>query len=177
MIKKPSVSDLIKLLDKPGLLNWSNKLGLDGIVLQEAQKKYRNDGTSLHSQIKTYIKYGIPMLIENNQIALDYFLKNKKVIACENKIETKYFTGRYDLKYECNYNICIGDFKLNGGVYLENKLQLVAYGMAEQCDELIIIRIPGFYIEETSIVDRYQYEEILKHLSAIYYLKKEIDND
>ena len=51
---KPSVTELIGMLDKPGLLNWANKIGLDGIKLEDYRKKSMINGTSLHKQIEDY---------------------------------------------------------------------------------------------------------------------------
>ena len=53
-----------------------------------------------------------------------------KLLDFEQKIETEYFQGRYDIKLKWNDKIYIMDFKNNAkAVYFENKLQLIAYSM------------------------------------------------
>ena len=67
----------------------------------------------------------------------------------------------------------IGDFKSNQtNLYLENKLQLAAYRMAEPCDSVCVIDIPKMNMIGTGIEDFRPYEETLRHLTAIWHLKK-----
>jgi hypothetical protein len=64
------------------------------------------------------------------------------------------------------------DFKNNSkGIYFENKLQLIGYGMAERCDSFAVVSVPEFTIMNFKVDDRRPYEEILKSLSNIYYQK------
>jgi len=67
------------------------------------------------------------------------------------------------------------DFKSNSGaVYLENKLQLVAYSEIENVDRIGIINLPFFLYKDVDIKDRKPYVGILKALSHIYKCKKQI---
>ena len=86
----------------------------------------------------------------------------------------EYFIGRYDLKMECNGKSYICDFKTSKGVWFENILQLVAYRMVEKTDGIAVIHIPQFKIRYIDIIDYIPYEEVLKNLSSIYNLKKQI---
>lgn len=174
---KPSVTDLIKLLDKPALLNWANKIGLQGIKLEEYREKSKKDGTSIHKQIEMYIKDNIPFENKLHQLEFDRYFSNKKIISIESNIETEWFKGRQDIRIEFNNRQYICDFKSNQNyIYFENKLQLIAYRMAENCDGLGIISVPDFKFIPVIINDYKPYEEILKLLSNIYKLKKEIEN-
>lgn len=169
---KPSVSKLTALLDKPALLNWANKIGLQGIQLDDYRNKSRAGGTSLHSQIHDYIKSGTPFKCEETQIACDIFMNGIEVLGMEEEFETDYFTGRLDIRFKYLNDIYIADFKSNQArVYFENKLQLVAYRMAKPCNKIAIISIPDFNIIPVLINDFTPYEEILKNLSSIYNLK------
>jgi hypothetical protein len=51
-MNKPTVSQLLQLLDKPALLGWANKIGLEGISLDEYRKKSTKGGTDLHKEIE-----------------------------------------------------------------------------------------------------------------------------
>jgi len=51
MIKKPSVSKLVKILDKPALVGWANKIGLEGVNLKAYRTKAMADGSNIHAQI------------------------------------------------------------------------------------------------------------------------------
>ena len=140
---KPSVTELIKLLDKPALLNWANKIGLEGIGLDEYRKKVMKDGTSIHKQIEMYVKDKTPFENNLHQLGFDNYFSNKKIVSIESNIETEWFKGRQDIRIEYKGKEYICDFKSNQKyIYFENKLQLVAYRMAENCDGLGIISFP-----------------------------------
>lgn len=176
-IKKPSVSELISLLDKPALLNWANKQGLKGIDISKERGKWLSAGTSLHKQIEKYERDKTPFEDKANEQSYKNFIYGKEILEMEKNIETDYFIGRFDCKMKFDDRIFICDYKSSNGVYFENKLQLVAYSMAEPCDAFAIINIPSFQFNIITIKDRTPYEEILKSLSIIYNAKKTIDGN
>lgn len=175
-MSKPSVSKITGLLDKPALLHWANKIGLEGIRIDEYRKKSMLGGTKLHKQIQNYLLDNIPFDDIKVQQKFDDFFKDKKLISIEKSIETDHFKGRLDIKFEYNNQTYICDFKSNQkAIYLENKLQLIAYRMAEGCDKIAVIGIPEFNFMEIDILDYTPYEKILINLSEICKLKEEIE--
>ena len=173
---KPSVSNLIQLLDKPALLKWANKIGLQGINIDDYRKESRSNGSSIHKQIELFIKHKTPFLELVNQKECERYFENKSILDIEKNIETDYFIGRFDIKIEYKSKQFICDFKSNQkGIYLENKLQLVAYRMAEPCDGIGIISVPDFTFIPVNITNYLPYENILISLSTIYNLKKQIN--
>jgi len=167
--KKPSVTELTGLLDKPALLNWANKQGLQGIDITESRKKYLKDGSSIHDQIEQYHLNGKPFLIPEHENNYLKFIQGKEIISVEQKIETQWFTGRIDAVISIDGITYIVDYKSNQrGVYMENKLQLVGYSMAIKCDSFAIVSVPDFTFIEVEIKDRKPYEEMIKALSVIY---------
>jgi len=174
---KTSVTELLKLLDKPALLNWANKQGLQGIDISKDRSKWLKDGTSIHSQIENFLLKGTPFINKETQFKFVKFMANKEVLGIENKIETEWFTGRYDIKLLIENKEYIVDWKLNHKtLYLENKLQLIGYAMSEKCDGLAIVSVPDLTLMKFSVSNREPYEEILKALAMIYNYKKEIEN-
>jgi hypothetical protein len=132
--------------------------------------------TSIHSQIENNIKSGEPFLNIDHEIAFKNFIFDKKILGYEVDIETEWFIGRYDMKLEWNNKKYLVDFKNNSKViYFENKLQLVAYGMAENCDAFSIVSVPTFTVMNFSIKNREPFEQIIKALSNIYTQKQIID--
>ena len=178
-MKKPSVSQLLDLLAKPALIKWANKQGLMGIDIKEKRKRSLAKGTSLHSQIDEFPTDGVLLEREIDQQNLNKFMHGKRIISMEKSIETEWFVGRYDVMLECNGKTWLADYKsgFKGRVYPDYVLQLVAYTMAVPCDGLAIIPIPQFHFIPVEIKDREPYEKMLKALSQIWYLKKEIDNE
>lgn len=175
--KKPSVSELLDLLAKPALISWANKLGLQGVDIKEKRKRSLKNGTSLHQQIEDYHRDGVILESEVNQQNLERFMAGKRILSMEREIETDWFIGRYDARVEADGKEWIVDYKsgFKGRVYLDYKLQLVAYTMAEPASGLAIVPIPQFHFVPVEIEDRRPYEQMLKALSQIWYLKKEID--
>lgn len=174
-MKKPSVTELLDLLAKPALLGWANKLGLQGIDIREKRKASLAKGTSIHAQIEAFCK-GNESAFER-EMDREQFLRmmdGRRVCSVEKEIETEWFVGRYDAKFDCENGPCIVDYKrgFKGKVYLENKLQLVAYTMADPGD-MAIVGVPGFVFVPVEIMDRRPYEQILIKLSELFYLKKE----
>jgi len=168
-IKKPSVTQLIKLLDKPALLGWANKQGLKGIDIAEKRKEWLSYGSSLHNQIYEYIKTGTKLTSYDAQINLEKFFSGINIISAECKVENEYFTGIYDLMYEKNGKIYLSDYKSNAKkIYFEHKLQIAAYSMCVDVDCYSIISIPNFTEMSFKLNDKENYIEILKSLSNIY---------
>lgn len=169
-MKKPSVSELLKLLDKPALLKWSNDIGLKGIKLEDYRKKSTGDGTNLHNQIEQYFTNGVCLENPIHQEALEQMMLGKEFINCEQKIENKWFVGRYDIMLGQETDIFICDFKSSNRIYFEQRLQLSAYQMCFPESKIAVIQIPSFKFTPINI-DFEQYQNILKALSYIYTTK------
>lgn len=170
---KPSVTKLIEMLDKPALMKWANKIGLEGIKLDDYKSKSKEQGLSIHETIENYLKYGLLSDDESLNLKIQKFFSDKEVISVEQSIETDYFTGRYDIKLRWQNIEFVCDWKSNGGVYFETKLQLAAYAMSENC-HVAVIHVPDFLIRPVSITDIYY--EFLIELSKLYDLKQKIES-
>ena len=174
-VKKPSVTELTALLNKPALINWANKRGLKGIDITKKRSQWLDYGVSIHSQIENYIKEGTNFLKIEDQNRFNHFVEGKEIIESEKTIKTEWFTGKYDLLFKQHGQKFLIDFKTNQkNIYLENILQLVGYSMAEKCDLLAIVSVPEFRLIDVEVKNREPYENILKALSSIYYCKKDI---
>lgn len=171
-MNKPTVSQLLDLISKPALIKWSNKIGLEGISLDEYRKKAFASGSNKHKQIEDYLKSGKE--IENELLRKMFlkFISDKKVIDCEVSVENEYYFGRYDIKFEYNGKIYIGDFKSSNKVYQNNRLQLMAYKLAsEGAEKVCIISLIDFNMTTVRIKDEREYEQTLRILSELYQLK------
>ena len=171
--KKPSVSKLLDLLNKPALMYWANNLGLEGMSLKKYRKRRLSLGTSLHKQVEYFLVDGlIPdnELLKNNFI--DFFT-DIEVLGVEQKVENEFFQGRYDVKLIKDGKTYICDFKSKfKKPYLEQYLQLTAYRMIENVDNIAVISLPDFRFVDISLPDYTIHENILINLSNIYNLKK-----
>lgn len=172
--KKPSVSNLLDLLNKPALMYWANNLGLEGMSLKKYRKRRLSYGISLHKQVEYFLVDGLVPdneLLKNNFIS---FFSDIEVLGVEQKVENKFFQGRYDVKLIKDGKTYICDFKSNfKKTYLQQYLQLTAYRMIENVDNIAIISLPDFRFVDISLSDYSIHENILINLSNIYKLKKE----
>jgi hypothetical protein len=176
-MKKPSVSNLISILDKPALLKWANKIGLEGIHIDDYQKQSKSDGISHHNQIENFVKYNIEFEDKNLGLRWSHFVKDKEIIAIEQKIESDFFIGRLDcvLKYKDQMYIC--DFKSTkyDKIFFEQKLQLVAYKICYPNYKIAIVKLPYLEFFEVDIDSDFEYyKNILIALSVIYENKLKI---
>lgn len=174
-MKKPSVTELIDLLNKPGLMKWANKIGLQGLSIDAYRKQKKEEGTSVHEQINMLISDGTPLTDPEAQVRFSSLMADKKILFSEKSIETEWFVGRYDLSVEYLDKKYIIDFKGGERIYLETVLQLVAYRMAEPCDFIGVIQVPEMKFKPIYQVQNFAtYEEIIKTLSSLYSLKNQV---
>lgn len=177
-MKKPSVTQLLDMLAKPALIGWANKLGLQGIDIKEKRRKSLAKGTSMHQQIEQFSTGAGDFEREIDRNQFIRLMENKRIAAVEHEIETEWFVGRYDAKLDCENGPCIVDYKsgYKGKIYLENKLQLVAYTMADAAD-MALVAIPQFHLIPVIIENRKPYEQMLIKLSELYYINQEIERE
>ena len=177
MNETPTVTKLLSLLDKPALLKWANKIGLNGVKLEDYYKKSKAKGNSYHNQVEDMIK--LNKEIEDPTLRKNYhlFFEGSEILDSEKNITGKYWRGRYDVKFKRNGVTYLCDFKSNAKmVYLENKLQLIAYSEIENVDQIGIISLPDFKYYPVTINDKTPYVGILRALSHIYKCKSVINN-
>lgn len=172
--KKPSITELIKLLDKPALLKWANSLGLSGKSLDDHRNSLADKGTSIHLQIERYVNLKEPFEDPAVNAAFEKFISDKEILEVEKNIDTEWFVGRMDIKIRHNNKIYVCDFKSNKGIFFENYLQLSAYRMAEDAQRIAIIELPSFEFKDMPVVDFGPFERIIKALSFIYTTKKQL---
>lgn len=174
-MKKPSVTELLDLLNKPALMNWANKIGLQGIKLSEYRKEKTTSGTNIHNQLEKLLKYGEEIEDKYLQNAIINQLKTYEVVGVEEPIETEYYQGRCDLILSKNKELYVFDFKRGfKKPYLEHYLQLTAYQYALNADRIGIIRVPQVDIIELTNDKKELYQELLINLSNIYKIKQSI---
>jgi hypothetical protein len=174
-MKRPSVTNLTGMLDKPALMKWANRIGLEGVSLDEYRLKSTSHGKQLHKAIEDYLIHGKDF--ENYLFGDRFksFMSDKELIGVEQSVGNEHFMGRYDIKLKHNGVVYICDFKSNHKrVYFENILQLAAYRMADGCDKIAVISIPDLNVFPIEIEDFTPYERVLVNLSEIYKIQKSL---
>lgn len=198
MEKLPSVTRVVSLLSSKHLLEWSNKLGLNGVILEEYLEERSSVGELVHTMILDYIEGNDTVLKAYNQYAIDEanrifnrfldFWNTYKLnpLLVEEKIYTDKYCGIIDLyATSANKHILI-DFK-TGFLKLTHKIQVSAYKKLLEdnglkVDEVYILSLTlksDSYIF-ARIYDTDKYYACFMHLLEVYNLLKgefeEIEN-
>lgn len=173
-LKKPSVTELVKLLDVPALINWANRIGLEGIALKDYRKKSGNEGKEVHKAIENDFKN---IKVYDNEKFQSWKIKYT-VVSVEPKIECEHYTGRADILLEDKFGLkFLLDFKNADTIYFEQVIQLVAYKRILKPDKIGIVNTTSF---NETVIDLTEYQEkqytnILRALVLIYNSKQRLN--
>lgn len=191
----PGATTIIGLLNKPQLIIWANRLGLQGID----STKYRDDkgdiGSLTHAMVMADIKretvdtseYSKEQITqaENSLLSWLEWCKGKELepIIMETPLvsEQYSFGGTPDYYGRVNGNLVLMDYK-TGGIYKEAYIQVCSYRqlLAENgylVDKAIILGIPRTEDESFNEATYTNFEtgwEIFRRLNEVYQLLKEV---
>lgn len=192
----PGATTITGLLNKPHLVVWANRLGLEGIDSTKYVDAAASIGTAAHRMIECYFtgerfekeNYSPADVdaAENAVLSFYEWVKrhNIKPIANEMQLvsDNYKFGGTIDCLCEIDGELELLDFKTSKQIYDEHFIQLSAYrALLEEAGHKVarcrILRIgrdetEGF--EERTMTDTSKHFELFKHLLAVYYIKKEL---
>lgn len=138
----PSVTTAVSILDKPAMLRWANRLGLEGIDMNKYVDELADIGTLTHYFIMCRLRDELPEVDEftPEQVRLaeacykqylDWEARNpvRCLLAEEPLISERYqYGGTFDMYGVCNKQFLLGDFKTNAkGIFPEMIYQVSAY--------------------------------------------------
>jgi len=194
--KIPGVTTVLGILNKPALVIWANRLGLQGIDSTKYRDNLAEVGTLAHQMIVDYFnkvktdtsEYSQSQidLAENCLLSFWEWEKGHKIeviMAEAQLVSQEYgFGGTIDCFCKLDGQPTLLDFKTGKAIYPEMFYQLAAYEqLLAEAGKLIevtrILRIgrdadEGF--EERSVGKLDKHFELFKHCLAIYNLQKEV---
>lgn len=195
-IEYPSVTNIIKLLNKEGLVYWANHLGFKRLSVDDVLYQSAEVGTYTHYLCECLLtdanplRYNAKNKIMLNDVASRYisfknFLKdnNMELIFYEKSfISEQYkFAGTLDFYGYINGNLTLLDFKTSKGFYDTMFIQLAAYNMLLNennyyPDYFSILRVmpDKCYIKTIDKKKILIYERIFKLLLELYYVMNEL---
>jgi len=197
--KIPGVTTVLGILNKPALVIWANRLGLQGIDSSKYRDEMADIGTLAHQMIVDYFNetktdtsdYSSNQIDLAENCLLSFWEWEKghkiKVIMAEKQlVSTEYsFGGTIDCYCVLDDQPTLLDFKTGKAIYPEMMYQLAAYKQLltedrHSVEGVRILRIgrdadEGF--EERLIGDTTKHFELFKHCLAIYDLQKDIRKD
>lgn len=192
----PGVTTILSVLNKPALVPWANKLGLQGIDSSKYVDEKAAIGTLAHQMIADYLRgwetdtseYSKVQIDQAENAVLSFFEWEKNhhiepVLVEEPLVSEQYkFGGTVDCLGKINGSLCLLDFKTSSGIFPEMMVQIAAYGQLlyeQDCviDKAIILRIgrtndEGF--EERLVNELDKRWQIFLHCLEIYRLQKEV---
>ena len=182
----PGVTTVIGQLDKPGLLDWSWKLGKQGKDWREERDSAGDIGTLVHELAMKYLTQEQVDLTTYSDVVVNCFYKfhnwwRKEIAPDVGIVEHPFVSEKYRFGGTPDIFIVIKgrliDIKTSGGIYETMWIQLAGYD--------ILLREHGYKPKEYQIVwipkdDRFddpirtdlrKEKEIFKHLLKIYQLR------
>lgn len=171
----PSVTSLCDLLNKPALIPWANKMGLNGIEIKSHTKQKLLNGTKKHNEIEYFLINGESLDDPDKEQKIINLFKGIKIESIEQTFENEFYKGRVDILFYKNGLKYVGDFKSKfKKPYLEHYLQLIAYKKQFNADRICIIDLSRYEIFELELSNELIYISILENLINIYNLKKQL---
>lgn len=194
--KVPGVTTVLGILNKPALVIWANRLGLQGIDSTKYRDEMADIGTLAHKMILDYFnkietdttdysKNQID-LAENCLLSFWEWGKGHKIeviMAEAQLVSSQYgYGGTIDCYCNLDGEPTLLDFKTGKAIYPEMIYQLAAYEQLlleakhtiAECRILRIGRGEDEGFEERAVGKLAKQFELFKHCLAIYNLQKEI---
>lgn len=192
----PGATTITGLLNKPHLVRWANKLGLEGIDSSKYTDEAAAVGTLAHAMVQCHLtgddlptEMFSPVQVDLAQNAVLSYLEwetrhSIEPIMCEIPMvsDKLRFGGTIDCYCMLDGIPTLLDFKTGKAIYDEYFVQVSAYAellreAGHPVDRVQILRIgrdetEGF--EERAITDTSKYFSIFKNLLEIYYIKRQL---
>lgn len=138
-VEVPSVTTILKLLNKPALQKWANWLGFKRENIDRVLEKSASMGTLFHNAMEAYMKkekFHPVYNYEDEEWKLKIFLNefmtwaeshSIEPILLEEQLVCNYFAGTMDFYGIIDGKKTILDYKTSKGTYVSMFLQLAAY--------------------------------------------------
>jgi hypothetical protein len=151
----PSVTTVLKILNKPFLIKWANIMGFKRRSVDDILEETSRIGTMVHGVIRSFLMgyYYIWMGDPRDKIRVIYHLdsfitwkKNYKIepIFMEKQLITDRVAGTCDFYGFIDGRLTIMDFKTSKRFYSSMFLQLAAY--------CVMLELQGLKVEQVCIV-------------------------
>ena len=172
-MKTPSVTELCDILNKPALMIWANKIGLEGIKLSSYKKESTKSGIKKHKVIEDYLIHGLEIEDVEIRSNVEGLFNNVEVLSVEESFENEMYRGRCDIRFKKDGYEYVCDFKSKfNKPYLEHYIQLIAYKQHFNTDKIAIIDLRTFTLFELSLQYENEISEIINNLISIHKLKQ-----
>ena len=181
----PRVTRILETcMDSTYLTKWANSLGLKGKVYEDVLNMYADFGSKTHQEVEDYIQHGIiPNKKSNSFMAFEKWWSiitkqhQWKILGMEEKLVSPWFGGTYDMLMEIDGNRFLVDFKTSGRISFRYCLQLAAYHILMEYNNLpdidgfLILRLPRNnpnFEECVYHYNNYEHKKFLDHCERTF---------
>ena len=195
-VEVPSVTTIIKLLNKPFIAKWANSLGWKRQSYDKVLEESANKGTFVHETLHEYLfKEGKKFDLSNPEV-LNFLYENLntfkefekdydiKPIWGEKSFSLDKFGGTVDLYCELDNKYTILDFKTSKRYYSSHFIQLGAYIQLLEANDykveqvaILRIREGDYDIKIINREDMNDYIELFNKLVEVFYLVYELNEE
>ena len=195
-VEVPSVTTIIKLLNKPFIAKWANSLGWKRQSYDKVLEESANKGTFVHETLHEYLfKEGKKFDLSNPEV-LNFLYENLntfkefekdydiKPIWGEKSFSLDKFGGTVDLYCELDKKYTILDFKTSKRFYSSHFIQLGAYIQLLEANDykveqvaILRIREGDYDIKIINREDMNDYIELFNRLVEVFYLVYELNEE
>jgi hypothetical protein len=195
-VEVPSVTTIMKILNKPFIAKWANSLGWKRQSYDKVLEESANKGTFVHELLHEYLfKEGKEFDISNPDIvnfiyeninAFKDFLKTVelKPIWGEKSYSTDRYGGTIDLLCELDGVLTILDFKTSKRFYSSHFIQLGAYiqlleyhGINVEQVGICRIKDGEVNIKLKKVDEMEEYIELFNRLTEAFYLVYKLNEE
>ena len=194
-IEVPSVTTILKVLNKPHIANWANSLGWKRQSYKKVLEEKANLGTLVHEVCHEYlfnegINFNIPTkdlsFIKNNLNSFKSFLEehNLNPIWGERSFSTETYGGTIDLYCELEGKKTIIDFKTSKKFYSSHFIQLGAYIQLLESNNIHVEQVGILIIHENDwdlkLIDRSNmndYINLFNNLVNVFYMIYDLNDE
>ena len=195
-VEVPSVTTIIKLLNKPFIAKWANNLGWKRQSYDKVLEESANRGTFVHEILHEYLfKEGKKFDLSNPEV-LNFLYENLntfkefekdydiKPIWGEKSFSLDKFGGTVDLYCELDNKYTILDFKTSKRFYSSHFIQLGAYIQLLEANDYKVEQVAILRIREGEydirIIDREdmgRYIDIFNKLVDLFHMVYDLNQD
>ena len=189
----PSVTEILRIVAKPGLVAWANSMGLAGKSTKDESQRIAGIGTEVHARIEQYFKEGTSIFEGATAEALpslhlfnNWIQKHKiePILIEESMISPKLgYAGTIDLLAKVDDKLTLIDFKTSNRIYEDYFAQLCAYKrlLSEKGfvpEAMLIIRLGKDHevsFEEKEVKNEQLYLEYFDAVFNLYKILKKVE--
>jgi len=197
-VRVPGVTTITGVLNKPALVRWANKMGLDGVDTAKYVDNRAAMGALAHNMVEAELlaeavdtsEYSAEAIEAATNAMASFHAWARKheydVLGVEQKMTSRKWRvgGTCDIYWVLDGIHTLTDLKTGKGIYPDHKCQAMAYAqiMREnglRVDRVGILNIPRdederFAYEDILPDDEPIYTDIFEHCIAIYNAKKRL---